>query len=344
MLGGLFDFAGIEAELNQLGEMQSDINFYKDSKAAEKVLKREKVLKDKLEVFNRLASEIKSTNELLEISADDNSLLEEVFVEVNQIEAIVIQLDLDSMLKGEYDSNNAYVMLQAGAGGTDSSDWCGMLFRMYSMYAANKGFSLTVLDSNLDSSGYKSIEFLVEGENAYGYLKAEMGVHRLVRLSPFDSANRRHTSFASVEVLPQIDETSTIAIKLEDIRIDTFRSGGAGGQHVNTTDSAVRITHIQTGLVVQCQNERSQIQNKETAMKMLYSKLAALMAEQKAQHISNLKGVQKKIEWGSQIRSYVLHPYNLVKDHRTNFETSNTQAVLDGKIDGFIETFLRSAN
>ena len=233
----------------------------------------------------------------------------------------------------------------AGAGGTEAQDWVSMLYRMYTMYAEKMGYKTTLLDIlDGDEAGIKSVTFLVEGENAYGYLKSEKGVHRLVRISPFDANARRHTSFASLEVMPELDETPDIVIKPEDLKVDTYRSSGAGGQHVNKTESAIRITHIPTGIVVSCQTERSQIQNRETAMKMLYGKLAEMQEQEELDKLSSIRGDIKKIEWGSQIRSYVFHPYNLVKDHRTGYETSNIQAVMDGDLQPFITDYLKKSN
>jgi peptide chain release factor 2 len=247
-------------------------------------------------------------------------------------------------LKGEYDASDAILSLHAGAGGTEAQDWTQMLFRMYTRYAEKKGYSLRVLDAlEGDAVGYKSVTFEVSGDNAYGYLKAEKGVHRLVRISPFDSAARRHTSFAALEVSPVIERDNDIVIRDEDLRVDTYRSSGAGGQHVNKTESAIRLTHIPTGVVAACQNERSQIQNRETAMKMLLSKLVELREREIAEKASAIKGELKRIEWGSQIRSYVFEPYTLVKDHRTNFETGDVYAVMDGNLDGFITDYLRKS-
>lgn len=259
----------------------------------------------------------------------------------NKMEDIKIQ----TLLKGKYDNNNAIINIHAGAGGTEAQDWADMLTRMYTMYANKEGFDFKVLDILPgDDAGIKNITFLISGENAYGFLKAEKGVHRLVRISPFDANSRRHTSFASVEVMPEIDEAPEIQIRPEDLKVDTYRSSGAGGQHVNKTESAIRITHIPTGIVVACQTERSQIQNRETAMKMLYSKLIEKQEAEEMEKLANIKGEIKKIEWGSQIRSYVFCPYTLVKDHRTGFETSNVQAVMDGDIQPFINDYLRKSS
>ena len=251
---------------------------------------------------------------------------------------------LRALLKGKYDGCNAIMTLHAGAGGTEACDWTEMLYRMYICYSEKHGYKITELDRlDGDSAGLKSVSFKVEGDNAYGYLKAEKGVHRLVRISPFDANAKRHTSFSSVEVMPEIEDTGEIEIRPEDIKVDTYRSSGAGGQHVNKTESAIRITHIPTGIIVACQNERSQIQNREQAMKMLMSKLIERKEAERLQEAQDIKGEIKKIEWGSQIRSYVFCPYTLVKDHRTGAENSNVQAVMDGDIDGFIIDYLKKS-
>ena len=254
------------------------------------------------------------------------------------------EIRLRTLLRGKYDSCDAILTLHAGAGGTEAQDWASMLYRMYSMYCEKNNFKIQIIDSlDGDEAGLKSITFLVEGDKAYGYLKAEMGVHRLVRISPFDSNKRRHTSFASLEVMPEIDETVEVEINPDDIRVDTYRSSGAGGQHVNKTDSAIRITHYPTGIVVTCQNERSQIQNREMAFKVLKSKLIALKVEEREKNLKEMKGDIKKIEWGSQIRSYVFCPYTMVKDHRTNFETSDVDGVMNGNLKPFILDYLKKS-
>jgi len=259
----------------------------------------------------------------------------------NRVEEVKIQ----TLLQGKYDNNNAIINIHAGAGGTEAQDWTDMLHRMYQMYAGRVGFTYKLLDVIPgDEAGIKNITFMLSGENAYGYMKAEKGVHRLVRISPFDANSRRHTSFASVEVMPEIESAPDIEIRPEDLKVDTFRSSGAGGQHINKTESAIRITHIPTGIVVACQTERSQVQNRETAMKMLYSKLIEKQEAEEMEKLANIKGEIKKIEWGSQIRSYVFCPYTLVKDHRTGFENSNVQAVMDGDIQEFINDYLRKTN
>lgn len=277
--------------------------------------------------------------------SEDEDLFSELNTELKNLEERLENLKLETLLNGKYDSLNAILTLHAGAGGTEAQDWVSMLYRMYTMYAEKMGYKTTLLDIlDGDEAGIKSVTFLVEGENAYGYLKSEKGVHRLVRISPFDANARRHTSFASLEVMPELDETPDIVIRPEDLKVDTYRSSGAGGQHVNKTESAIRITHIPTGIVVSCQTERSQIQNRETAMKMLYGKLAEMQEQEELDKLSSIRGDIKKIEWGSQIRSYVFHPYNLVKDHRTGYETSNIQAVMDGDLQPFITDYLKKSN
>lgn len=267
----------------------------------------------------------------------------EIVSNINQLEKDIEKLEINTLLSGKYDSNNAILTLHPGAGGTEAQDWVEMLYRMYTRWATNNGYEVKELDYlEGDEAGIKSVTFLVSGEYAYGYLKGEMGVHRLVRISPFDAGGRRHTSFASLEVLPEITEDVEIDINPEDLRVDTYRASGAGGQHINKTSSAVRITHIPTNIVVSCQSERSQIQNRETAMKMLKSKLLNLKEKESKDKIEELKGIQMDIAWGSQIRSYVFCPYTLVKDHRTGYEVGNIEAVMDGNIDDFIEEYLKS--
>ena len=298
----------------------------------------------KLEKLDRLQKGIDNAEasvELLELE-EDESLYTELNNILSQLEKEIESAKLETLLSGKYDNYNAIMTLHAGAGGTEAQDWTDMLFRMYSMYAEKSGYKVKVLDIlDGDEAGIKSISFLVSGEYAYGYLKAEKGVHRLVRISPFDANARRHTSFASVEVMPEIEEAPDINIRPEDLKIDTYRSSGAGGQHVNKTESAIRITHIPTGIIVACQTERSQIQNRETAMKMLYSKLVEKQELEEMEKLSAIRGDIKKIEWGSQIRSYVFCPYTLVKDHRTNYETSDVQSVMNGEIQEFINEYLK---
>ena len=314
---------------------------------SKKVGQEVKIKEDKLERISKCESEIddcESICELLEMEADAE-LETDLEEKLKNLEIELDDFKIETLLKGKYDANNAILTLHAGAGGTEAQDWTEMLFRMYQMYAEKRGYAVKVLDSlDGDGAGFKSITFMVCGENAYGYLKCEKGVHRLVRISPFDANARRHTSFASVEVMPEIEKLPEIEIRPEDLKVDTYRSSGAGGQHINKTDSAVRITHIPTGFVVSCQTERSQIQNRETAMKMLYSKLAEKQEEDEIKKLNQIKGEIKKIEWGSQIRSYVFCPYTMVKDHRTNYETADIQRVMNGDMQPFINDYLVKSN
>lgn len=303
-----------------------------------------KVIEGKLSKIDRLARNIDDCETLIELieESGDESLASELEEGVHNLENEVEKARVETLLSGKYDSYDALITLHAGAGGTEAQDWTDMLYRMYGMYCEKTGFKTRVLDViDGDEAGLKAITFEVSGVNAYGYLKAEKGVHRLVRISPFDSNARRHTSFASVEVMPKIEDAPDIEIKPEDLKIDTYRASGAGGQHVNKTDSAVRITHIPTGIVTACQTERSQVQNKESAMQMLYSKLVELQERQEMEKLAEIRGEIKKIEWGSQIRSYVFCPYTMVKDHRTGFETSDVQGVMNGDIQEFINEYLK---
>ena len=341
-----FDENKISGRLAELTKLQEDPELFKDLKRAQSINAEAKSLSDRLDDLKNKRSEIRDAEEYVDLieAESDDSLEGELNELVTKLEAQIETLHLTTLLKGEYDANNAILTLHAGAGGTEAQDWTEMLYRMYRMYAEKNGFSIEVLDVlDGDEAGLKSITFMVQGLNAYGYLKAEKGVHRLVRISPFDSNARRHTSFASLEVMPEIENDTTVKISPEELRIDTFRSGGAGGQHINKTDSAVRITHIPTGIVVTCQNERSQIQNRETAMKMLVSKLVELKERQLSERNAELKGELKKIEWGSQIRSYVFQPYTMVKDHRTGYEEPDVFSVMNGNIDEFIFEYLRKA-
>lgn len=334
----------MEDELESLKSQQSREDFYLDIKNAENVNKRASFIENKLQKQKKYESTLQSLKDFASLleEEDDSGLYQDFCTELNELTKNVEQFYLDTLLNGKYDSLNAIMTIHSGAGGTESQDWAEMLFRMYSRYAERNHFKLTVLDMQSgDDAGIKSVSFMVSGENAYGYLKAEKGIHRLVRISPFDANSRRHTSFASVEVMPEIINSDEIKINPDELRVDTYRSSGAGGQYINKTDSAVRLTHLPTGIVVACQTERSQIQNKETAMKMLYSKLAELKEEKEQAELKNIQGDLKKIEWGSQIRSYVFCPYTMVKDHRTNFETANIQLVMDGDIQPFINEYLK---
>lgn len=318
-------------------------SFYDDMEAAGKTMQKIKGLRAKLERYGTLVNAHEDISTLVELAIDeeDESVLDEVKEEYKKLSDNLEEMKLETLLSGKYDKNNAIITLHAGAGGTEAQDWCEMLYRMYTHWAERRGFVVETLDFlDGEEAGLKSITFLVQGLNAYGYAKCEKGVHRLVRISPFDSAARRHTSFASCEVMPEIDDDIEVNINPEDLRVDTYRSSGAGGQHINKTESAIRITHIPTGVVVTCQNERSQHKNRETAMKMLKSKLIEIAEREQKEKIDDLKGVQKEIGWGSQIRSYVFHPYTMVKDHRTNYEVGNIGAVMDGDLDGFVNAYL----
>ena len=317
--------------------------FWDDVENANKVSQQAKQIENKLHRYDFLLRKAEDAQTLVEMGdeEEDLSLLDEVKKEVAELEIALDKLRLEMMLKGKYDACNAVLSLHAGAGGTEAQDWVQMLYRMYTRYCEKQEYAVRVLDMlDGDEAGIKSVTFEVSGENAYGYLKAEAGVHRLVRISPFDASGRRHTSFASLDVAPIMEDDDSIVINPDDLRVDTYRSSGAGGQHVNKTSSAIRITHIPTGVVVQCQNERSQIQNRETAMQMLRGKLAEIKERENLERMQSIKGEMKKIEWGSQIRSYVFQPYTMVKDHRTGVEAGNIDAVMDGEISPFIEAYL----
>ena len=319
-------------------------DFWDDTETSQKKLKELKSYKDDVEVYRQLESGYEDIETLIEMGYEENdeSILPEIEEELERLKKNYEELRIKTLLSGEYDKNDAILSLHAGAGGTESCDWAAMLFRMYSRWAADKGYQLEVLDSlDGDEAGIKSITFQISGENAYGYLKSEKGVHRLVRISPFNAAGKRQTSFVSCDVMPDIEEDLDIEIADDDIRIDTYRSSGAGGQHINKTSSAIRITHLPTGIVVQCQNERSQHMNKDKAMQMLKAKLYLLKQEENAKKAADIRGDVTEIGWGNQIRSYVLQPYTMVKDHRTNEETGNADRVLDGKIDLFMNAYLK---
>lgn len=338
------DIAGTNAQIEKLEKQSADPAFWDNMEESQKILQKIKQLKNKVEQYDQLYTSWEDLVTLVELGneEEDLSVLEEVKSGLKELQNNVETMTLQTLLSGEYDANNAILTLHAGAGGTEAQDWCEMLYRMYSRWAEKAGYAVTVLDFlEGDEAGIKSITFQVSGLNAYGYCRAEKGVHRLVRISPFDSSGRRHTSFASLEVMPEIEDDTSIEIAADEIRIDTYRASGAGGQHINKTDSAIRITHFPTGIVVSCQNERSQHKNKDMAMKMLKSKLVELKEQEQQAKIEGIKGEQKDIAWGSQIRSYVFHPYNLVKDHRTSFEMGNIGAVMDGDLDGFINAYLK---
>ena len=334
----------LKKELKELEAKSLVPNFWEDAENSSKIFSRIKTLQKKINLYEDILSEINNLiemNKLLKTEMD-NELLKELISNSKKVEKKLEELEIQTLFSGKYDSNNAIITLHPGAGGTESQDWVQMLYRMYGKWASANGFILKELDYlEGDEAGIKSVTALISGDNAYGYLKGEMGVHRLVRISPFDSGGRRHTSFASVEVLPEITDDIEVEINPEDLRIDTYRASGAGGQHINKTDSAVRITHIPTNIVVSCQSERSQTMNKETAMKMLKSKLLDLKEKQNKETIDGLKGEQKDIAWGSQIRSYVFCPYTLVKDHRTNYEVGNVEAVMDGDLNQFMYEYLK---
>ncbi len=340
----LFDITKLKNDLSTLEEQTTNQEFWLDSKNSSIVLKQINQLKNKIEGYNKIENEINNIiemSELLSVEPDDE-MAKEVLKATPNLQKEIEKLEITTLLSGKYDANNAILTIHPGAGGTEAQDWAEMLYRMYTRWGASNGYEVKELDYlEGEEAGLKSVTFSVSGEFAYGYLKGEMGVHRLVRISPFDAGGRRHTSFASVEVLPEITEDIEIDINPDDLRIDTYRSSGAGGQHINKTSSAVRITHLPTNIVVACQSERSQIQNRETAMKMLKSKLLTLKEQEQKDTIDELKGVQMDIAWGSQIRSYVFCPYTLVKDHRTNYEVGNVQGVMDGDLNGFIDSYLK---
>ena len=320
------------------------LHFWDNPDKAREISQEATQLKNAVGSYKQLVSDIEDANVMLEmaIEEDDRSLEGEIKDYVQQIEETVEKQEVLLLLSGEYDANNAILTFHAGAGGTEAQDWCSMLIRMYLRWAEKAGFSIELMDEQPgDEAGTKSATFLIKGENAFGYLKSEKGVHRLVRISPFDAAARRHTSFAAVDVMPEIDDTVEINIDMKDVQVDTYRASGAGGQHINKTDSAVRMTHRPTGIVVQCQSQRSQMQNREQALRLLRAKLFELELEKQAELKEQIGGTYQAIEWGSQIRSYVFHPYNLVKDHRTGVETGNVQSVMDGNLDQFMEGFLK---
>ncbi len=341
--GRSMDLPRLKEELEALEKEIADPNVWSDLEKSNKLNKQLKALRTRLDAYASLSGAVDDLEALLELAAEeaDDSLLPEIEGELKSVEPRVEQLRLSLLLKGAHDSCDAVLSLHAGAGGTEAQDWVEMLYRMYTRYCERHGYGIRVLDYlDGEEAGIKSVAVEVTGENAYGYLKAERGVHRLVRISPFDSSGRRHTSFASLDVTPITEEDADIEINPDDLRVDTYRSSGAGGQHVNKTESAIRITHLPSGVVVQCQNERSQIQNRETAMRMLRGKLLEIRERENMEKMASIKGEMKKIEWGSQIRSYVFHPYSMVKDHRTGEETGNIGAVMDGELDAFITAFL----
>ncbi len=339
-----FDIKNLEIKLKELENQTMKTNFWQDVQNSNKVLIDIKKIKNKVINYSKIEKELTNLKELTELVElePDNDIVKEIIKNTNKLEIDIQELEIQTLFTGKYDNNNAIITIHPGAGGTESQDWAEMLYRMYTRWADKHNFKVVELDYlEGEEAGIKSVTFEIIGENVYGYMKGEMGVHRLVRISPFDSGGRRHTSFASLEVLPEITDDIQIDINTDDLRIDTYRASGAGGQHINKTSSAVRITHIPTNIVVACQSERSQLQNRETAMKMLKSKLLDLKEKEHKEKIEDLKGVQMDIAWGSQIRSYVFCPYTMVKDHRTNYEVGNVQAVMDGKIDDFMESYLK---
>ena len=341
------DSLNLDAKLQRIDELDKTMeepSFWEDAETSTRLVKEAKNLKDTVEEFHKLQNQYEEIELMLEMGYEEND--PEIIPEIQKMmDAFTTELDalrLRTLLTGEYDSNNAILRLNAGAGGTEACDWCSMLYRMYCRWAESKGFTTEVLDFlDGEEAGIKSVTVQINGVNVFGYLKSERGVHRLVRISPFNANGKRQTSFVSCDVMPDIEEDLDVEINQDDLRIDTYRSSGAGGQHINKTSSAVRITHIPTGIVVQCQNERSQFQNKDKALQMLKAKLYMLKQQENAEKISDIRGDVKEIGWGSQIRSYVLQPYTLIKDHRTGYESGNVNSVLDGGLDGFISAYLK---
>ena len=339
----VFDFPGKEIQLSKLQKQSEDPDLWNDNQAAQKVMKNLADLRDEIASWKALANRVQQSLELAEM--EDDSLQDDLTIEAEAIEADLGKREFNAMLSGPYDRGNAILAVHAGAGGVDSQDWAWMLQRMYLRWAEAHNYSTDILNiSEGEEAGIKSVTIAVNGRYAYGYLRSEKGVHRLVRLSPFDAAHRRHTSFAMIEVLPDMEDGDIdVQINPDDLKIDIYRSSGAGGQNVQKNATAIRITHIPTGIVVTCQNERSQLQNRENALRVLRSRLMEKKQEEQNEQLAELRGEYTKAEWGSQIRSYVLHPYQMVKDHRTNYEMGNTQSVLDGDLDGFIESYLKDS-
>ncbi len=332
-------------KIEELDRQMEEASFWDDIEHSQQVMKEAKNLKDSVASYEELREQMEDVETMLEMGYEENDpeLIPEIQAMMQSFQKKFEEMRVSTLLSGEYDENDAILTLHAGAGGTESCDWAGMLYRMYSKWAEKKGYKTEILDYlDGDEAGIKSITVQISGKNAYGYLKSEKGVHRLVRISPFNAAGKRQTSFASCDVLPDIEEDVTVEIAEEDLKIDTYRASGAGGQHINKTDSAIRITHIPTGIVVQCQNERSQHKNKDRAMKMLKAKLYIMKQQENLEKISDLRGEVKEIGWGNQIRSYIMQPYTLVKDHRTNEEVGNVQSVLDGNLDPFMNAYLKS--
>lgn len=341
----VFDIENSKERILELQEKAAEPGFWDDLENSQKVLQETRTLEGNIEKYNKLQSSADDIEVMIEMADEeqDDSMIEEIESELSSLGNAIEELTLTSLLTGEYDKCNAILNFHAGAGGTEAQDWADMLFRMYNRWGENHGFKVKTLDYlDGNDAGMKSASIIVEGENAYGYLKSESGIHRLVRISPFDSSGSRHTSFAAIDVMPEIDDSIEVDIRPEDIEMQVYRSSGAGGQHINKTSSAVRLIHKPTGIVCACQTQRSQFQNREYAMKMLKAKLIEIKERENLERIEDIKGVQKEIAWGAQIRSYVFMPYTLVKDHRTGFETSNVNGVMDGDLDGFINAYLKS--
>lgn len=343
-LHNVLDIDSASEKLAEYHMMAEQPGFWDDVDKSQKIMQTVKGLESKIEKYDSLCKMLDDVLTLIDLSIeeDDESVVGEITTEAEKFKKLLEEAKLSTLMTGEYDSSNAIITFHAGAGGTEAQDWAEMLYRMYNHWCESHDFSVKLLDYlDGDEAGMKSASILIEGSNAYGFLKSEAGVHRLVRISPFDASGRRHTSFAAVEVMPEIDDSIVIDIRPEDLKVDAYRASGAGGQHINKTSSAIRITHLPTGIVVACQTQRSQYQNKDYAMKMLRSKLIEIKEREHLEKIEDIKGVQKEIAWGAQIRSYVFMPYTLVKDHRTGFENSNVGAVMDGDLDGFINEYLK---
>ncbi|MBP1044946.1 peptide chain release factor 2 [Enterococcus sp. BWM-S5] len=341
---GSLDLDQLEEDIAEAEHQMAEPGFWDNTEEAQKLINETNIYKEKFQQFNQFAEELEELEIMNEMQQEefDGEIQEELIERLKQLSEKLSIYELSLLLNEPYDKNNAIVELHPGAGGTESQDWGSMLLRMYTRWAESHGFQVETLDYQAgDEAGIKSVTLEIKGYNAFGYLKSEKGVHRLVRISPFDSAKRRHTSFCSVDVMPELDDTVEVEINSDDLKIDTYRASGAGGQHINKTESAVRITHLPTGTVVASQAQRSQLKNREQAMSMLKAKLYQLEMEKKEQEAASIRGEQLEIGWGSQIRSYVFHPYSMVKDHRTNFETGNVQAVMDGDLDGFIDAYLK---
>jgi peptide chain release factor 2 len=343
VFGGIFDIEGKDRQVADLQAQMTSGEFWQDNKAANALVSKLKSLKNVCEPWHKYRQKIEEIKDFFHISeGEGQEFLSHLSVDLDNLTQQLKSLEFYTLFSGEFDKNNAIISINSGAGGTESCDWASMLLRMYSRWAQTHGFGMTVIDILAgEEAGTKNVTAIIKGDYAYGYLRAEIGVHRLVRISPFDANKRRHTSFASVDVIPEVQDDIDIEVKPDEIKVDVYRSGGKGGQSVNTTDSAVRITHLPTGIVVQCQNERSQYQNKQLAMNILKSRLYEARRQKQEAKISREYDKKRKIEWGSQIRSYVLHPYSMVKDHRTEFETGDATGVLEGELDDFIEAYLR---